>query len=521
MVYVGANDGMLHGFEADVTSGGKERLAYVPSKTFANLNQLTNKSYVHRYYVDGSPTVNDAFVNNSWKTVLVGALASGGRGLFALDVTNPAPADGTAATELASASKVLWEFNAEDDVGVGYVLGQPLIRKMPNNRWAAIVSGGYNNNEAGATKGDGKGYIFVIFLDGPTGNSGRTWQPGIDYIRLDTGTGNDTTPNAVAPPYTVDMNLDGKADVIYAGDLLGTLWKFDVSSTNPSLWTAATNRVALYKGDPTQPITAGVEAVIHPTSKGLILLFGTGKYLEPSDPVAAVVTPPAQPFKKQSFYGIWDKNDGKTVSLQTVVTSPATQLFQQTINVDPTGVFRYITGAGGATGPDWTKHLGWFMDFPNSAQFGERDVSTPLVVSRRLLFTTITPGTGACDGGGTSFLMIVNPSTGGGFTTAVLDVTGDGVLNSSDVVTTSGGGKFFASGMQTSGIITRPALFSGTGTRNDSTLLNNDNIGRVSGGNTSRVRNALWCNSQALCKNLKLGFGPDSGRATWREVVKK
>jgi type IV pilus assembly protein PilY1 len=460
----------------------------------------------------------------------VGALGSGGRGLFALDVTEPpqAATDGTNAAELAAAPKVLWEFNAEDDVGLGYVLGKPVIRKMNDGRWAAIVSGGYNNSEVGTTQGDGKAYLFIIYLNGPTGNNGRTWRPGIDYVRLDTGTGTVVNPNGLAAPFTADMNVDGKVDYIYAGDLLGTFWKFDVTlapSEGIGVWSGANRRVALFTGSANQPITGAAEGGLHPTGRGLILMFGTGKYLEPSDPVAAVVTPTVPtPYKKQSFYGIWDKNDSKDISKQTTVTG-TTNLFEQTINVvaAASGTYRYMSGPttgprNGATGPDWTTDLGWFMDFPDSAQTGERNVAAPLLVSRRLIFTTILPGTGACDGGGKSFLMVVNPGTGGGFTSAIIDTNGDGVLNAADAVSEG----VFATGVLADGIVSTPALFSGSGTRADSTLLNSDNIGRVSGGTLSQLKKVVYCTSKGTCPpGPNLGFYKDDGRATWREVVKK
>jgi type IV pilus assembly protein PilY1 len=536
MVYVGANDGMLHGFEAATSGGGKERLAYVPSKTFKNLSQLTNKGYVHQYYVDGSPTVGDAFVNNAWKTVLVSSLGGGGRGLYALDVTTvpTRAATDTGQAETALSSQVLWEFNVEDDVpdpavgkplGLGYVLGQPLIRKMNNGRWAAIVSAGYNNTETGAV-GDGHGYIYIIFLDGPSGSSNTKWVHGTDYIRLDTKVGDATTPNGVAQPYAADLNFDGQTDYIYAGDLYGNLWKFDVTSKTTSDWLADTQRVALFNTGG-QPITSPPEAVFHPLATGLILTFGTGKYLEDSDRVPkAIVKPGDTPFPPQSFYGIWDKNDGKTVSVQTVVParvagSAPTKLFEQVIGEvtdADNNTFRYTTPKSG-TAPDWKTQLGWFMDFPDSAQTGERDVSPPLIASRRLIFTTMIPKTGSCDKGGASFLMVVNPSTGGGFSSAVIDVNKDGVLNNADAIKPG----IYAAGIKLADLVSTPALFSGGGlsTRSEGTLVDSDSRGRVSGGTVWAVKNALWCNSSATCGNIRLGVGPDSGRATWREVIAK
>ena len=556
MLYVGANDGMVHGFDASVTgmtgapNGGIERFAYVPSQTFRNLNQLTNPNYVHRYFVDGSPAAGDARVNNEWRTVLVGTLGSGGRGVYALDVSNPPEIPGTTAADSktiesnVAAPKVLWEFNVGDDkpsvaavlggekpFGLGYSFGQPLIRKMANGRWAAIVASGYNNNEVapGLGVGDGKGYIYILFLDGPKGDSGRTWRWGVDYIRLSTpATANGAAPNGMAAPYAFDSDADGDVDYIYAGDLGGNLWKFDVSDANEGLWNSAggSNRVALYAGGPTQPITTTPQVTRHPTGKGFIVNFGTGKYLEPSDPLPASGTPK---FATQSFYGIWDKNDKKTISTQTVVTvniasKREDQLFRQTLNVTTQNgtTYRYVTGADGAKAPDWTKHLGWFMDFPDSSTTGERSVFDAMIVSRRLIFTTLIPSGGSCDFGGSSFIMIVNPVTGGQFDAAVLDANGDGMLNTKDAVTTDGA---FAVGVGSSvGMTTTPRSMTGAvaagSTSRESTVLYNDGDGRVAGSGNRRGT-LLVCGTGATCTNLMYGAGRDSGRATWREVVKK
>jgi type IV pilus assembly protein PilY1 len=224
MVYTGAHDGMLHGFDA---TNGQEKIAYIPSKTFPNLNKLTAPGYTHRFFVDGSPEVNDAQIGGAWKTVLVGGLGRGGQGVYALDVTKP-----SLFTETNAANIVLWEFNDTDDADLGYVYGKPLIRKMANGKWAAIVSGGYNNSESdGAPSTTGRAYLFVIFLDGPTGAS-RTWVAGTDYIKIDTGQGTVSTPNGLADPFAADTNIDGKVDYVYAGDQLGNFWKFDLSSTS-------------------------------------------------------------------------------------------------------------------------------------------------------------------------------------------------------------------------------------------------------------------------------------------------
>ncbi|HEX2830877.1 MAG TPA: PilC/PilY family type IV pilus protein [Burkholderiales bacterium] len=542
MVYVAANDGMLHGFDATALSDGKpsptggvERFAYIPSKTHTALNQLTNPTYTHRYYVDGSPTVSDAFVGKDWKTVLVGTLGRGDRGIYALDVTLPpevpSGTDSTAVEQKSATTTVMWEFNVEDDIpstveanrgakpyGLGYSIGKPIIRKMQNGKWAAIVSGGYNNTETirGVTgTGDGKGYIYVIFLDGPTGTN-RTWQSGVDYVRLDTGLAGDTTkPNGLAPPNVIDANGDGMVDFIYAGDLLGNFWKFDVSDKVPGNWNGTNNRLALYSPGPSgekQPITTTAQATVHPSNKGYVLNFGTGKYFESNDPLTTEV---------QSFFGIWDENEKKPISGQKNVTDRAGQLFEQKISTQTTanGEFRANTTIGALKGPDYATQRGWFMDLPGK---GERIAFDPIVLSRRLVFTTLVPSGGACDFGGTSFLMVVNPATGGPFDAPVIDVNGDGKITSADML--SGG--VFAVGVSSSvGITNTPRVMTGGLAKGetagkDGTLFDSSTQARLAGGGGNRRGTLMFCGAGSACTMLPIGLGRDQGRTTWREVVR-
>ncbi|MDB5927139.1 MAG: Type fimbrial biosis protein PilY1, partial [Betaproteobacteria bacterium] len=507
MVYTAANDGMLHGFDA---TSGQEQIAYIPSKTFANLNKLTAPGYTHQYFVDGSPEVQDAQVSGAWTTVLVGGLARGGQGLYALDVTKP-----SLFTETNAAALVLWEFNDTDDADLGYIYGKPLIRKMANGKWAAIVSGGYNNSEAdGVPSTTGHAYLFIIFLEGPTG-ANRTWVAGTDYIKIDTGQGTVSTPNGLADPFSADTNIDGKVDYVYAGDLLGNFWKFDLSSSTPANWTLTTNRVALFQakdGSGTaQPITAAAEGTIHPTGTGYIIAFGTGKYLENTD----VSSTPAQ-----TFYGIWDKDDSKgNISLQTVVTGRSQLLAQTASNVTVgSSIYRVVS----ANAPTWTGasyNRGWYMDFPTT---GERSVFRPLILSGRLIYTTLVPSTAACSLGGTSFLMIVDPTTGGRVDAAVLDSSGDGKLNSTDKIT-SGGTTVYASGVQsTVGITPTPAIVLGGPSA--STPAPGDAIYGTSGpllaGSGLLIAYAIGGGSGGRTTTI-LGLAASSGRVSWREVLSR
>jgi type IV pilus assembly protein PilY1 len=507
MVYTAANDGMLHGFDANT---GVEKIAYIPSKTFANLNKLTMPGYSHMFFVDGSPEVTDAQVSGSWKTVLVGGLGRGGQGLYALDVTKP-----STFTEANAANLVLWEFNDTDDPDLGYVYGKPLIRKMANGKWAAIVSGGYNNSESDGTPSTtGHAYLFIIFLDGPSGPN-RTWVSGTDYIKIDTGQGTVGTPNGLADPFAADTDIDFKINYVYAGDLLGNLWKFDLSSTTPANWTAAANRVVLFQAKDAlnnpQPITAAAEGTLHPTGTGYIIAFGTGKYLENTDVSTTSV---------QTFYGIWDKDDSiGNISAQTVVAGRNQLLQQAASNVTVGSSVYRVVSANAATWTGAGYHRGWYMDLPSS---GERSVFRPLILGGRLIYTTMIPSTAACSLGGTSFLMIVDPNTGGRIDAAVLDTNANGTLTSADKIN-FGGTTVYVSGVQsTVGITPTPAivlggpavnvpppgdvmygtsgsLLAGTG------LLIAYAIGGGSGGRTTTI----------------LGLAAASGRVSWREVLSR
>ena len=520
MIYVGSNDGMLHGFDATATSvGGKELLAYVPSKTHSKLNQLTNPNYIHRYFIDSTPSVADVQIGTTWKTVLVGGLAAGGQGVYALDVTDPSK------FAESNTSTVLWEFNDSDDApasgyagyGLGYVFGQPVIRKMSNGKWAAIVSAGYNNSEADGFAGDGRGYIYIIFLNGPSGPN-RTWVRNTDYVRLETTGGSIATPNGLAPPFAADVNSDGMVDFIYAGDLQGEFWKFDVTdSTNSALpgfknaanYANSNNRTILFMGS--QPITAQAQGTVHPTGQGYILTFGTGKYIEPTDATG--------PYTTQSFYGIWDKNNspGK-ISAQTPYPTDRSKLFRQVIVAS--GTFRTIEPgpSQGSTSPVWTRHMGWFMDFPTASATGERSVFTPLLVSGRLIFTTLIPSGGACEFGGTSYLMVVNPITGGRFEAAVLDVNGDRVITAGDTLPSG----VYASGVQSAvGITPTPTVMGGRIPDAVGSATVGADGGALVRTKGSRRGNMIFGGSSGATTDLPIGLGNDRGRVAWREVLQK
>ncbi|MEE9598117.1 MAG: PilC/PilY family type IV pilus protein, partial [Acidiferrobacterales bacterium] len=293
MVYVGANDGMLHGFDA---TNGQEAIAYVPDTVFENLNELTDPGYNHRHYVNGSPTYGDAFFGGSWHSVIAGTLAGGGQGVFALDVTNPG-----SLTEANADQIVLWEFTDADDADLGFTYGPAVIVKTHDaGRWAAIFGNGYNNTVADGNQSFlGEAVLYIVDI-----------QTGALIRKINTGRGmatssDGTTPNALASPAVIDADGDFIADFVFAGDLQGNMWKFDITDPSPTNWGPPTAGVPVFTAtdgsSQPQPITVQPEVLNHPTGEnGFMVYFGTGKYLEAGD--NATTGAPIQ-----TFYGIWDE----------------------------------------------------------------------------------------------------------------------------------------------------------------------------------------------------------------------
>ncbi|MCY0856156.1 pilus assembly protein [Cupriavidus sp. D39] len=428
MLYVGANDGMLHAIRADK---GTESFAYIPSPFFsstasgipATLPALTNRAYAHKYYVDGTPVTGDAKVNGNWATVLVSSLGAGGAGIFALDVTNP-----DNITEATASQAVLWEFTNQVDADLGYTFGQPSIVKLANGKWAAIFGNGYNSTAVNANA-DGSAYLYVVFLDRQAGS--QSWVAGTDYLKIPTGTGSKTNPNGLSQPTAADVNQDGITDYIYAGDLLGDLWKFDVSNTNPTKWgvpspqTGTQPRTPLFiatnSSNQAQPITSPVDITRNPAG-GFLVLFGTGRYLDTSDPSDQTV---------QSFYGIWDQN------LAVVTTVPRSALVQQSIlqQVTSKGYMYRMVSQNPVIYGNGSSQKGWYMDlvYPANNPQGERVAYGPSVRGDRIIFTTLIPSTAQCQNGGTSWLMELQALSGGHLVNiSPFDVNGDRNFTSAD-----------------------------------------------------------------------------------------
>lgn len=432
MVIAGANDGFLHIFNATT---GSEILAFVPGnrEIYEHLPNLSKTSYTHEYFVDGSATEADVYVNNAWKTVVVGDLRNGGQGIYALDITDP-----STFTEANASNLYLWEFTDKDDPDMGYVYGRITIAKVnsPSGspKWAALFGNGYNNSASdGYASSTGKAYLFIVYLDG--GLDG-TWTQGTDYIKIPVGTGTTTTPDGLSTPYAIDRDGDFVVDYVYGGDLHGNLWKFDLRDATPSNWTSQTLFTASYQTAGDQPITGEMVVGVHPSTPkdlnaGALIYFGTGKYLETND----IITVPTT----QSFYGIWDKFDGSTVA--------KSQLLEQNILAETT--YSYDSNNDGTLDSstavrqlsdysiDWTTKRGWFINLKvdgSSTNTGERQISRPLLRNEAIVFTTMIPSSSSCSFGGSSWLMEVAQENGGVLDSTPLDLNHDGTFSSADYI---------------------------------------------------------------------------------------
>ncbi|MFT6093104.1 MAG: type IV pilus assembly protein PilY1 [Pseudohongiellaceae bacterium] len=431
VVYVGANDGMLHGFDDDT---GAELIAYIPSAVYKNLDDLASPDYEHFYFVDGGPNIIDVFLddtpdpgggNGVWRTVLAGGLNGGGQQIYALDVTEPSAFDEVRADDI-----VLWEFDDSDDADLGYTYGRPQMAKMADGTWAAIFGNGYNNTEAdGNASSTGHGVLFIVDVE-----TGETLK------KIDTNSGSVGTPNGLATPLLVDSNGDSIVDYIYAGDLRGDLWKFDVTDLNPNQWKVAGGATPrpLFTTDADQPITSQPQATFHPDNlEGFMIFVGTGKYLEINDNDGFGQA-------TQAFYGVWDKNVSNftTIATSSLLSQSITNQFTQSFDTDNDGsndedfILRDVSD----NLIDWDVHLGWSFDLQpekientaNASNFGERQVSNAVVRNGRVIFTTLIPSTVECEFGGTSFLMELDFRDGSALEFPAFDLNGDGEYDADD-----------------------------------------------------------------------------------------
>lgn len=389
-IYVGANDGMLHAINA---ANGEERFTYVPGIVeTAKLAALARRNdFVHEYFVDG-PIVVSTRAQTPGENFLVGTLGRGGRGIYGLDVTDP--------TTFASSGRS-WEFAGDDDMGM--VLGKPQIARVnvgANGTMAAIVSNGINSvNETAA--------LFIINLE-----------TGALIAKVETNT---ETDNGLSVPTGVDNDGNGTVDFVYAGDLQGNVWKFDLSSTDESDWDAERLFTATSPDDATvrQPITGGITLAYNPATFDPWVFFGTGRYIEETDPADVSV---------QSWYGIAD--NGTAIAGRAALKEREI-ILAGTIDGKPVRAFEQS-----AVG-DMAGFPGWVVDLetpppPGTAQ-GERMIGDQFVVAGNVLVaSSIIPGSTGCATDGSGFFNFIDAFTGGSVGSPFVDANGDGKFDDDD-----------------------------------------------------------------------------------------
>ena len=435
MVYVGSNGGMLHGFDA---ATGVEKMAYLPAALFSTAikegyHALTDPDYAHApLYVDETPSLADARIEGEWRTVLVGGLGRGGRGVYALDVTDP--------DELADKSKanqtVLWEFTKDDDAHLGYTYSKPFVAYLNNGKWAAIFGNGMNDSGSAAT--GGKAQLFIVYLDGPGADG--IWDLDTDYHRITTSKGSTTERNGLFSPKVVDVDGNGTTDLLYAGDLYGNLWRFDLSGPNATDWQPPVT--PLFAGSKTRPITSPPLITSPLTSVtevagtgGRMIFFGTGRFLVDGDKTD---------IHKQHYYGLYDR---------TIPTYPAPSSAPIEVNDLKLNKFVKQTFLGGGavggrlTDPDLvvsysgtseltlTNKFGWYIELPTS---GERVIAGSLARTGHVLFNTIIPDRSACSSSGSGSEWHVRMHNGGSPLTPQFDFNGDGKIDAADGVVVGG-----------------------------------------------------------------------------------
>ena len=396
-LFVGANDGMLHAFDAtpDAT-GGEELFAYVPAglnfSGTTGLGALSDPQYVHGWFVDG-PVVISTLERTPGKNYLIGALGRGGKGLYGLDVTNP----GSFTT-----ANVLWDnTGSAAPADMGQVLGEPLIVKMNDGNTAIIVSNGINSSSGTAA-------LFILDLD-----------DGSVIKELDTGI---TGGNGLSAPRGWDEDGNGTVDYVYAGDLKGNLWKFDLSTASDTTWTIANSGspmfVATDASDNPQPITAGLGLAKDPATGKRWVFIGTGKFLETTDVLDMSV---------QSMYGVTD--DGGVVTGRT--SGGDGDLQKRSIVVAGTVDGNLVRGfeANGTLNP---AKKGWYIDLlappsPGTAE-GERITNRPIVSGGVLITASMIPPADeeSCDAGGRGYINALDAFTGTSTNEPYFDANGDG-----------------------------------------------------------------------------------------------
>ena len=431
VVYVGANDGFLHGFSAgswdstgtiynSTTNTGQEVLAYTPQGVLENLHNASNSyldypnpQYGHNFFVDATPGTGDLYYQGAWHTWVVGGLGPGGSEIYALDATTPANfSESNAATLVmgdwqggTSATTNPGSFTCSNTsncaLSLGNTYGTPTIRRLHNGDWAIIFGNGLNSSTGDAG-------IFILTIAPSDGTQ------TMYYLSA----GKSGSSDGIAYAHPVDLDQDHVVDYVYAGDVLGNVWRFDLTSANPSSWTVSPG--PLFSTPSSQPITSDVYPVFVQGTAGVqvMLFFGTGQKFPITETSAT-----SYASSQQSFYGIWDWNMSGWDTLystqfasmpsSTVGTLSTANLQQQTVTYDSTTGLPSIetpymvcwagtstcsttTVSAGTSAVSTNTQYGWYINLPGTnsgygATTYEQVIYNPILVTTAIQFNTILP----------------------------------------------------------------------------------------------------------------------------------
>lgn len=455
LLWVSANDGMLHAFDA---TSGAEVFAYVPGTLANRLAEIpmqrgsigrtrvtvngVNANFTTDTaenlpegtiwaYVDGSPFIGDVRLgdgntksvqdNPIWKTYVFSSLGRGGKSFFALDATDVGTL--TAAESGSNPASIFkWQFTSDDNSDLGYVVndvrtnsdsGQPnSIVKLNNGKFAVLLNNGYKS-------ANGKAVLFILFVDGPNSTTG-VWTAGTHYVAIEADGGPD---NGLSPPMWIDLDGNGTADVVYAGDLKGNMWKFDLTSSEPSNWKLAytldngTKRPLFRALNGTNSnstplaITSAPEYA-YPAFDGQIINFATGNAFDSSNFPNTNLT--------QRIYGIWDRPAFAT-GVRSLPPTDRSTLVQRTGQRLSDGS---VVLTGNTNAVDWSNNDGWYLNFPGSS---EMNLDSPALANGQLTFITVRPKTTSqnCSNEPDKGHYILDPLTG----TATVNNLGTGTVN--------------------------------------------------------------------------------------------
>ena len=544
---------MLHGFRSGsynssnnyvaTQNDGQEVMAYVPGNVVNNIQNSTNTArnysdpqYGHKFDVDAPPGTGDLFYGGLWHTWLVGGLGPGGKAIYALDITDP----DSYFTSEANATTVVkgeWDNTNISCVGnstcynnLGNTYGVPLIRRLHNGNWGAIFGNGYNS-------ASGDAGIYVMIVSSTSGS--------ISFYYLSTGVGSTSTPNGIGYVTSADFDFDHISDYVYAGDLQGNLWRFDLTSTNPSNWAVVPNPI--FKTASGQPITTAPLVIGAPgagTFPHVLIEFGTGRQIPITNS-----TPAIYQTTTQAIYGVWDWNMSAWNAMSSTkyatssLSQPTAPSSAVTIaNLQAQTITSTSTATAANTGSDYRtissnpvcyadvatcNQYGWYLNlvsgnayppdpavpqtstsYPTSPTVYEQVTFNPSLLQDAFVVNTIIPAatsaTSCFNATSSGWTLAINPLTGGAFTTSFFLDDSSNPLNAQSVavsglalggtgsptaVIASGGQSYFLT--QTSG--GGGSIGTGTGTGGGpACTVNCGHLGRSSSSGAVRGKRLTW-----------------------------